>query len=302
MLEAATAALALYLFLTHMFTADKPFIEPGLFADRNFVAGILLMFTVGVLLLATMALLPPFLQSLLGFPVITAGYVLAPRGAGTMLAMMVVGRLVGKVDTRVLVLTGLALMGWSLHAMTQWNTDVGVAESLYGRRAGNRARLHLRAALDDRVRDAGAALPQRRHGDVQPDPQLGQQRRHLARHDRARPRGAAEPRGAQREHHPVPRRAAGARRSAALEPVHGARPRRARRRSVAAGAHDRLLERLSLHDVSVVLAVPLLLLLRSPRATATREPTLAAALAGASREYDDPDSWRLPRAHSGERS
>jgi DHA2 family multidrug resistance protein len=127
-LEAATAALAFYLFLTHMFTADKPFIEPGLFADRNFVAGVLLMFTVGVLLLATMALLPPFLQSLLGFPVITAGYVLAPRGAGTMLAMMVVGRLMGKVDVRLLVLTGLGLMAWSLHAMTQWNTDVGVAE------------------------------------------------------------------------------------------------------------------------------------------------------------------------------
>jgi DHA2 family multidrug resistance protein len=127
-LEAATAALAFYLFMVHMFTADKPFIEPGLFADRNFVAGVLLMFTVGVLLLATMALLPPFLQSLLGFPVLTAGYVLAPRGMGTMVAMMIVGRLVGKVDTRLLVLTGLGLMAWSLHAMTQFNTDVGAAE------------------------------------------------------------------------------------------------------------------------------------------------------------------------------
>lgn len=131
LLEAAAAALALYLFLVHMFTAEKPFIEPKLFADRNFVAGILLMFTVGVLLLATMALLPPFLQNLLGFPVTTAGYVLAPRGIGTMAAMMVVGKLVGRVDTRVLVLTGLALMAWSLHAMTQWSTDVGVADVVY---------------------------------------------------------------------------------------------------------------------------------------------------------------------------
>jgi DHA2 family multidrug resistance protein len=130
-LEAATAALAGYLFLVHMFTADKPFIEPGLFADRNFVAGILLMFTVGVLLLATMALLPPFLQNLLGFPVITAGYVLAPRGLGTMAAMVVVGRLVGKVDTRLLVLTGLALMAWSLHEMTKFNTEVGTYEIVY---------------------------------------------------------------------------------------------------------------------------------------------------------------------------
>jgi DHA2 family multidrug resistance protein len=130
-LEAATAALAFYMFMVHMFTAEKPFIEPGLFADRNFVAGVLLMFTVGVLLLATMALLPPFLQSLLGFPVITAGYVLAPRGVGTMLAMMVVGRVVGKVDVRLLVLTGFMLMAWSLHEMTQFNTDVGTSEIIW---------------------------------------------------------------------------------------------------------------------------------------------------------------------------
>jgi DHA2 family multidrug resistance protein len=130
-LEASAAVLALYLFLVHMFTAEKPFIEPKLFADRNFVAGVLLMFTVGVLLLATMALLPPFLQNLLGFPVTTAGYVLAPRGVGTMAAMMVVGKLVGRVDTRVLVLTGLVLMAWSLHAMTQWSTDVGIEDVVY---------------------------------------------------------------------------------------------------------------------------------------------------------------------------
>jgi DHA2 family multidrug resistance protein len=127
-LEAATAALAFYLFMVHMFTAQKPFIEPKLFADRNFVAGLLLMFTVGVLLLATMALLPPFLQTLLGFPAITAGYVLAPRGAGTMIAMMLVGRIVGKVDTRLLVLTGFVLVAWSLYDMTQFNTEIGSAE------------------------------------------------------------------------------------------------------------------------------------------------------------------------------
>ena len=146
-LEAATAALALYLFLVHMFTADKPFIEPGLFADRNFVAGVMLMFTVGVLLLATMALLPPFLQSLLGFPVITAGYVLAPRGVGTMVAMMVVGRLVGKVDTRLLVLTGTRADGVVAardDAVQRRRRHRG--DHLHGRRPGSRARLHLRAA------------------------------------------------------------------------------------------------------------------------------------------------------------
>jgi DHA2 family multidrug resistance protein len=127
-LTGVLAALAAYLFLVHMFTAERPFIEPGLFKDRNFAAGVLLIFMVGVMLFSTMALLPPFLQSLLGFPVITAGYLIAPRGIGTMVAMMVVGRLVGKVDTRWLVFGGLALMSYSLWEMTQFTAEVGIYE------------------------------------------------------------------------------------------------------------------------------------------------------------------------------
>lgn len=130
-IEAVLAGLAAYLFLVHMFTADKPFVEPGLFKDRNFAAGILLIFMVGVMLLATMALLPPFLQTLLGFPAVTTGYVIAPRGIGTMAAMMVVGRLVGKVDTRLLVFGGLMLMAYSLWEMAQFTADVGVYEIVY---------------------------------------------------------------------------------------------------------------------------------------------------------------------------
>jgi DHA2 family multidrug resistance protein len=129
--EAVIAGLAAYLFLVHMFTADKPFIEPGLFKDRNFSAGVLLIFCVGVMLFSTMALLPPFMQSLLGFPVITAGLLIAPRGIGTMVAMFAVGRLVGKIDTRALVLFGLALMAYSLWEMTKFTTDIGVYEIVY---------------------------------------------------------------------------------------------------------------------------------------------------------------------------
>ncbi len=130
-LEATITGLALYLFLVHMFTTDKPFIEPGLFADRNFSIGLLLMFLVGVMMFSGMALLPPFLQGLLGFPVITAGLIMAPRGFGTMVAMMVVGRLIGRVDSRVLMFFGLLLMAWSLYDMALFNTNVGVYEVVY---------------------------------------------------------------------------------------------------------------------------------------------------------------------------
>ena len=124
--EAVIAGLAFYLFVVHMFTHRAPFLEPRLFQDRNFVVGTSFMFAVGIILLATMTLLPPMLQQLAGFPVLTTGYVLAPRGIGTMVAMFVVGRLVGKVDARLLLASGLALAAFSLWEMTQFNIDVGV--------------------------------------------------------------------------------------------------------------------------------------------------------------------------------
>ncbi len=123
---AVLAGLAFYMFVTHMFTYEHPFLEPRLFKDRNFVLGTSFMFVIGIILLATMALLPPMLQHLVGFPVLTTGYVLAPRGVGTMVAMFVVGRLVNRVDPRILLTTGLALAAFSLWDMTQFNANVGV--------------------------------------------------------------------------------------------------------------------------------------------------------------------------------
>ncbi len=71
-----------------------------------------------------MALLPPMLQNLFGYPIITVGLVLAPRGFGTMASMLIVGRLVGKVDPRLLVLFGLSLTAFSLYQMTAFNLDM----------------------------------------------------------------------------------------------------------------------------------------------------------------------------------
>ncbi len=123
-IEAALAGLFLYLFVAHMFTHDQPFIEPGLFRDRNFSVGLLFIFVVGVILLATMALLPPLLQNLMNYPVIDVGYLLAPRGIGTMIAMMLVGRLSGRMDGRHQILLGLTLVSLSLWQMTQFTTDI----------------------------------------------------------------------------------------------------------------------------------------------------------------------------------
>jgi DHA2 family multidrug resistance protein len=124
LIEGVLAALSMYLFVAHIFTFKHPFLEPGLFRDRNFSLGLLAIFIVGIILLATLALLPPFLQSLMGYPVIDIGLVMTPRGIGTMFAMFMVGKLSGKMDPRGLILFGLSCTGLSLWEMTYFNTDI----------------------------------------------------------------------------------------------------------------------------------------------------------------------------------
>jgi DHA2 family multidrug resistance protein len=123
-LEASLAALCLYLFVAHIFTHRAPFIEPSLFADRNFSAGLVMIFAVGIVLLATMTLLPPFLQNLMGYPVVDVGLLLAPRGVGTMIGMLIVGRIGARIDPRVLIVLGLVLTAYSLQVMGGFDTDV----------------------------------------------------------------------------------------------------------------------------------------------------------------------------------
>ena len=122
--EACLAAVGFYVFLVRLFLAPKPFLSPRLFADRNFVVGITLYFTMGLIMYATLALLAPYLQTLMGYPVITAGFVLAPRGAGLMLAALICGRLIGRVSGRLLVGIGFVTGAVVVHEMTSWTPDV----------------------------------------------------------------------------------------------------------------------------------------------------------------------------------
>src|SRR5215469_9382683 len=125
--EAVVAAAAFYLFLVHTFTVERPFIRPAIFRDRNFAAGILFVFILGLTYYASMALQPPYLQGLMNYPVLTAGLVMGPRGIGTMASMIIVGRLVARVDTRILLGIGLAITAWSFYLMTGWTPNVSQA-------------------------------------------------------------------------------------------------------------------------------------------------------------------------------
>jgi DHA2 family multidrug resistance protein len=98
--------------------ASRSFFDYRLLKNRNYVTGLVFIFIVGAVLYATRALTPPMLQSLMDNPVALVGLVTAPSGAGTMLAMLVVGRMVGKVDLRALLLGGFAIVALSLWQMT----------------------------------------------------------------------------------------------------------------------------------------------------------------------------------------
>ncbi|MFV3129400.1 DHA2 family efflux MFS transporter permease subunit [Niveispirillum sp. KHB5.9] len=116
--ELGVSISAFWAFGVHMLTAQRPFVPPHLLRDRNLVLGLVFIFIVGIVVLAAMALLPPMLQRLMGYPTITTGMVMAPRGIGVMVSMLMVGRLMRVVDPRLLILVGLCVTGWSLHMMT----------------------------------------------------------------------------------------------------------------------------------------------------------------------------------------
>ena len=131
LIEAIVAFAASYVFLVHTFTAKKPFISPALFKDRNFSVSVVFIFTIGITYLSSLALMTPYLQKLMNYPVLTAGIVMGPRGLGTMLSMFLAGRLIGRVDTRWLLLAGLLLSAFSMDLMTGWTPDVSINTIIY---------------------------------------------------------------------------------------------------------------------------------------------------------------------------
>jgi DHA2 family multidrug resistance protein len=122
--EAIVAGAAFYFFLAHTLTAERPFIPVEIFRDWNFTLGVFFMFVVGILILATLALITPYVQNVLGYPVLQAGFLLGTRGVGTMISMMVVGRLLSFIDARLLIAAGMAFSCLSLWEMSAITPDI----------------------------------------------------------------------------------------------------------------------------------------------------------------------------------
>ncbi len=131
-IEATIAGTAMYLFVVHTLTTNKPpFVSPTLFIDRNFLTGNVAIFVVGVVLFATLALLPPLMQDLLNYPVVTTGLLTAPRGIGTLVSMFIVSRAMSRVDSRLIVAVGFLVTALASWQMTTFNLQMGPATIVF---------------------------------------------------------------------------------------------------------------------------------------------------------------------------
>jgi DHA2 family multidrug resistance protein len=101
-----------------------------LFKDRNYISAQVVMFVVGAVLLASTALMPPYLQNLGGYSVVQTGLLLGPRGFGTVAAMILVGRIANFTDPRILMTIGTTAVAWSLWQMAQWSPSIAFDQLL----------------------------------------------------------------------------------------------------------------------------------------------------------------------------
>ena len=122
-IETIVSAVGFYYFFAHSLTTDEPFVRFEMFKDRNFVSGCVFMVVIGVVLFGTMALVTPFMQNLLGYPIQTAGFLLGSRGVGTLITMLVAPRLMKRFQTRWLILAGLILAAGTLDYFTSFSLD-----------------------------------------------------------------------------------------------------------------------------------------------------------------------------------
>ncbi len=131
--EAIVLAMSFCYFLAHtaLRPAGKSFFDYRLLKNPNYVTGLLFIFIVGMVLFATRALTPSMLQELMGYPAQVAGLVTAPSGLGTMVAMLIVGRLVGKTDLRLLLVIGFAITALSLWQMSNYSLTLSESDIVW---------------------------------------------------------------------------------------------------------------------------------------------------------------------------
>lgn len=124
-LETGIAISAFWIFIVHSLTGRNPLYPLALLRDRNLLIGTLLMFMVGLVLTSAMALIPIMLQSLMHYPVLDAGLLVAVRGVGVMAMMAVTGSIIAHVNIRIWLISSLTIILLSFWSMTGWTLETG---------------------------------------------------------------------------------------------------------------------------------------------------------------------------------
>lgn len=125
-ITSSAVVLGLYLFITHSLTTNNRFISPGIFRDKNLMLGILFQFILGFLVLSMNVIMPLFMQNLREFPILMAAMVMMPRGLGTLIGLIVAGRLSNKVDPRGVIIFGFLCVAFSAWRLSNFTIDVGI--------------------------------------------------------------------------------------------------------------------------------------------------------------------------------
>ncbi|MGA2350428.1 MAG: DHA2 family efflux MFS transporter permease subunit [Terracidiphilus sp.] len=124
---AAVSTLALVAFIIRELTNHEPIVQLRIFRDRNFAVGTLITCLYGFVLYGATAMLPLFLQTMLGYSALQSGLSVSPRGLGAMASMMLVGFLVRHIDGRFLMAFGFALLGASTWTLGNISLEIGMA-------------------------------------------------------------------------------------------------------------------------------------------------------------------------------
>ena len=122
----ALAVLGFLAFIAWELTAAEPLVDLRILADRNFAAGTMIMTVVAMVLYSTTALLPLFLQTLMGYPALQSGLAVSPRGLGSIAGILLASRLLGIIDARLFMILALVALGWSSALLGNITLQVGM--------------------------------------------------------------------------------------------------------------------------------------------------------------------------------
>lgn len=125
------AGAAVIAFVIWELRSAEPIVDLRVLANRNFAVGTSLMIVLGIVLYGTIAMLPLFLQTLMGYPALESGMAVSPRGFGAIASMLIVGRLINRIRGRYLVLFGFSVLSYSIYMFSQINLEISVSSIVW---------------------------------------------------------------------------------------------------------------------------------------------------------------------------